>query len=304
MLLLLLSLTQAHATQVSVRTLACPTGNGTVKVYDKVTANTHGGWDSDLASYSTEGQFREYAVSTCPGDLFSLYGKDMATTTLTDEQKLAVEAKLAELRAQSPDPSALQLWDRYLIAAEMYKILGADHRTLYQLYMEASWAARDVAVGEYVGLQGPAAARGTLDQGRVELQRTDLDDRTRKILLHNLARVAHRGGFSAERDDYLDQFEAVGHLDADERKVLDTMRWITGKVEPALQALAVGEIEAFLAQQLDDETEMLRATYLLADIYRRHQRMDEALQGYAIVAISPNAPDELRELSAWFGANL
>ena len=64
MFLMLSSL--ALATQLDIQIEPCPTGKGTARVYTKVSANTHGGWDSDLVSYSTEGQYREYAIATCP----------------------------------------------------------------------------------------------------------------------------------------------------------------------------------------------------------------------------------------------
>ena len=301
MLLVLSSL--ALATQLDMRTEGCPTGNGVARVYSKVSANTHGGWDSDLVSYSTEGQFREYAISTCPDDLFTVYGHDM-DMVLTDEQKTAVEVTLAGLRREIEDPEKLEVWERYIIAGQVYKTLGADHRQLYQLYLEASWTARDKAVGVYKGLEGPIAAWELLEQGDAELKRTDLDAHTRKILLHNLARVAHRGGFANRRDGYLKQFEAVGDLDAEEKKALQTMRWIVTDVEPKLQQLAMAELQAYLATEPSDTVGLMRATYLLADLYRRQGDMGVAVQGYALVAVHPDAPQQLKDLSAWFGSML
>lgn len=302
MFLMLSSL--ALATQLDIQVEPCPTGKGTARVYTKVSANTHGGWDSDLVSYSTEGQYREYAVSTCPEDLFTVYGRDMAKVSPTDAQLSAMGVKLAEIQKAAGDPESLEVWDRYLIAAEMYKILGADHRELYQLYLEASWTARDEAVGVYLGLEGPIQARELLDQAQGELKRTDLSARQRKILLHNLARVAHRGGYAAERDQYLKAFEKVGNLDADEKETLKRFRWIVTEVEPKLQRLAMAELQAYLASEPSDPTELTRATYLLADLYRRNGDFETAVQGYALVAVHPDSPTQLKDLSAWFGSQL
>ena len=72
----LFALGLAAATQISVREVACPLG-GRVKVHERVAANTHGGHDSDLCAYSSQGQFRAFAVSTCPDNLLSLYATDM-----------------------------------------------------------------------------------------------------------------------------------------------------------------------------------------------------------------------------------
>lgn len=302
MFLMLSSL--ALATQLDIHVEPCPTGNGTARIYSKVSANTHGGWDSDLVSYSTEGQFREYAIATCPEDLFTVYGQDMTKISPTDEQLSQIGVKLAEIQKVTGDPDSLETWDRYLIAAEMYKILEADHRMLYQLYLEASWTARDEAVGVYLGLEGPIQARELLDQGAAELQRTDLNPRQRKILLHNLARVAHRGGFAPERDQYLMAFEKVGNLDAEEKATLKRFRWIVTEVEPKLQRLAMAEIQAYLATEPNDPVELTRATYLLADLYRRNGEPEIAVQGFALVMVHPDSPPQLKDLSAWFGSQL
>lgn len=302
MFLMLSSL--ALATQLDIQVESCPTGKGTARVYTKVSANTHGGWDSDLVSYSTEGQFREYAIATCPDDLFTVYGRDMATISPTDEQLSQIGTKLSEIQKAAGDPDELEVWDRYLIAGEMYKILEADHRRLYQLYLEASWTARDEAVGVYIGLQGPIQARELLDQGAAELERTDLSARQRKVLLHNLARVAHRGGFVPERDQYLKAFEQVGTLDAEEAEALKRFRWIVTEVEPKLQRLAMAELQAYMATEPSDPIELTRATYLLADLYRRNGEFEIAVQGYALVAVHPDSPTQLKDLSAWFGSQL
>ncbi|MFT5583096.1 MAG: hypothetical protein ACI9VR_000674 [Cognaticolwellia sp.] len=302
MFLMLSSL--ALATQLDIQIEPCPTGKGTARVYTKVSANTHGGWDSDLVSYSTEGQYRAYAIATCTQDLFTVYGRDMAKLSPTDAQLSQIGAKLDEIQKAAGNPNALEVWDRYLIAGEMYKILEADHRRLYQLYLEASWTARDEAVGVYIGLEGPVQARDLLGQGAVELKRTDLSARQRKVLLHNLARVAHRGGFVPERDAYLQAFEQVGTLDKDEAEALKRFRWIVTEVEPKLQRLAMAELQAYMATEPGDPIELIRATYLLADLYRRNGEFEIAVQGYALVAVHPDSPAQLKDLSAWFGAQL
>lgn len=301
MLLALLPL--ALATQVSYEVLPCPLGGEETKVFYKLAANTHGGWDSDLASYSTEGQWREYALATCPNSLLTLYSDDMGKP-LDPKLAPAIEKKLAELRKQYKlDADNVETWERYLIAGEMYKILGKDHRFLAQLYLDASWVARDEAVGLYMGLEGPIAARTLLDQGELELKKS-LEPRQRKILLHNLARVAHRGGYNADRDRYLSQFEAVGNLDADEKRAIADLKHYGREVEPKLQRLAVTELQAYLATDPADPVELARSTYLLADLARRLGEFQEAARGYALVLTLREAPDELRELSAYLGSSL
>jgi len=293
----------ALATQVIYEAHPCPLGDTQVRVFSKVSANTHGGWDSDLAAYSTKGQWREYALATCPDNLFTLYGADMEVT-LTEDQKGALSKRLTELvAAYSLSSGDVETWERYLIAGEMYKILGKDARFLSQLYLEASWVARDEAVGVYIGLEGPTAARERLDQGATELAAKPLPPAQRKVVLYNLLRVAHRGGFFAERDAYLEAFEAEA-LDAEEREAAERFKRYALDVEPRLQRLAVKQLRAYLGTEPDDAIEVARATYLLADLARRLDETNEAVRGYALVLSMSSAPKELRELSAFLGSSL
>lgn len=301
-MLLLALITSLHATQVGVDRVPCPVGTGSARVFERIASDTHGGWDSDLVSYSTQGQWRSYAISTCPDSLYSVYGKDMDRVP-DSQQAAAMLSRLGELRKELPPADDLEVWDRYYIAGEMYKIMGKDGRFLAQLYLEASWTARDEAVGVYAGLEGPMAARNLLDAGEKELLKS-MPDHQRKILLHNLARVAHRGGFATERDRYLELFEQVGGLDADEARVLRRFRSIVNEVEPRFQRLAVQQLRSWLLTQPDDPTELMRATYLLADLARRLGEEEEAIKGYALVAVSEASPQELRELSAYLGSQM
>ncbi|MCP4809965.1 MAG: DUF2225 domain-containing protein [Proteobacteria bacterium] len=296
----LLALSSVFATQISYTAVECPVGPGSMRVYEKVTSNALGGWDSDLARYSSEGQWREYAVATCAESLYSVYAADVGLE-LTARQVTALEKKLAELRPQLPGVEQITVWDRYLVAAEMYRLLDKDPMFIGTLYLEASWVARDVAVGEYAGLEGPDGARELLDAGAAELDK-DLSPRMRKIVLHNLARVAHRGGFPAERDAFLDAFEAVGDLDADERRVLTEFRHITGEVEPKLQELALRELKK-VEDTKASASDKARAAYLIADLDRRRGRTEQARKAFGAVAQDPNAQPELRELAEWLADN-
>ena len=285
----MLLLSMALATQVTWRTEPCPLDGGPARVFDKVTANIHGGWDSDLATYSSEGQWREYALATCADNLYTVYGRDIGRA-LTPEQAKASRQRLAEIQA-STDPEALQVWDRYLIAGEMYAIQGASPKALFELYMDASWTARDAAVGVYLGLEGPEAARKLLDEGRAELER-DLDPATLKVVLHNLARVAHRGGWPVERDHYLERFEQAGALTDREREVLDTFRH-ANVVEARLQGLALAQADAALKGTLADPQARARMAYLRADLLRRLGRLDEAKEAFDAVQKDPNLQSDL-----------
>lgn len=291
----------ALATQVSFTMGRCPLDGNPTRVYHKVSANTLGGWDSDLVSYSTQGQWREYALSTCTNDLYTVLGVDLETAP---DPAVApqVQAALAELRKRYRTET-ITPWERYRVAAELYRIQGRDPLFLAQLYLEASWTARDAAVGVYQGLNGPLQARALLDAGAAELAKP-LAPRERKIVLHNLARIAHRGGWPDERDRYLDAFEDVGSLDADELAALQRFRRMAHDVEPALQRLAAAELRAWLLTNPSDPEARMRATYLLADLARRLGDTDQAVAGFALVATSSASPAQLRELSAWLGAQM
>lgn len=301
--LLLTLAAPAGATQVSFHDRPCPVDDTDVmRVYEKVSANTHGGFDSDGASYSTRGQFRTYAVATCARTLFSVYGGD-AGMELSAAQVARLQAALVEERGRLADPAEPTVWERYGIAARMYRELGRGPLFLADLYLEAAWTARDEAVGVYVSLRGPQEARQALTMGAQELARGPAPEQ-RRILVYNLARIAHRGGYAAERDRWLDEFAALAPHSEDEARALDRFRRMAQQVEPRLQDLAIAELRRGLADAgLPGESRM-RATYLLADQLRRRGQAEEARGLYDIVLSSEDSPRELREMALFLSREL
>jgi hypothetical protein len=291
----------ALATRVALTSTTCPLDGTAVRVYEKLTTDTHGGWDSDLAKYSSQGQWRAYTLSTCPTDLLTLHGPEF--DAISPGELAQARSALAPWQARYSNPEAIPMWERYEIAADVYRALKRTPNELGHLYLQASWTARDAAVDVYIGLKGPGDARELLDAGVDELAK-DLDPTTRKIVLHNLARVAHRGGFMTERDTHLRAFESVGDLTPRERQVLDNFRRMATEIEPRLQDLAIREFELALDGPRLDEVARLRTTFVLADLHRRRGRTDEAAAGYAFVVASSATPDPIRELAAWLGAYL
>lgn len=290
----------ARATQVSYVTGTCPLGGGPVKVYTQLSADSLGGYDSDTARYSTHGEFREYAVSTCPDNLFSLYGRDM-DHPVDPELVPKLERALKQAVAELSDPNDPPVWERYGIAAKMYEVMGRGPLFLADLYLQASWTARDHAVGVYIGLQGPRKARETLSKGKAELAR-DLSPRQRKLVLYNLARVAERGGFIAERDAYLVRF-AAENLDSEEQAALH--RFEEGiAAEPHYQDLAIAQYRKALAAGHLPHSERLRATYLLADLLRRRGQLREARREFQKVLSSKDLPDDLRAMAQFLAQEL
>ncbi|RME26330.1 MAG: hypothetical protein D6798_06935 [Deltaproteobacteria bacterium] len=305
-LLLILALSvAAHATRIRFHDQPCPLDpDDMVRIYEQVSANTHGGYDSDGATYSTEGQFRTYAVATCTRSLFSLYGGDMSMQ-LDDATRKRLARVLAETRATVlEDPADPKVWERYRIAAAMYEALGRGPLFLADLYLEASWTARDEAVGVYVALRGPADARQALTLGEQELQRTDLTPAQRHTLIYNMARIAERGGFTAERDAWLDRFAALDDLSPAEQAALERFREAAGRIEPALQDRAIDAYRAALADDSLQGEPRLRAAYLLADLLRRRGRLDEAMGWFQVVLSDDRTPRELREMALFLSREL
>lgn len=297
LLLLLAVAGPAEATRVTANPVACPLDGTSSKRFEHLSANTHGGWDSDLCTYSSQGQWREYAITTCPEDLLTLYGEDFARA-YTPEELERLRAVSREVQREVRDPEALEPWERYALAARFYQALGKDEAFIGTLYHTASWLARDRAVGVYVGLEGPVAARELLALGAQELEK-DLTTPARKTLLFNLARVAHRAGENTLRDRYIGMFAARTDLDAAEQEALARFRKMTREVEPRYQDLAIEQYTAWLRKEGIPHDEKVRITYLLADLLRRRDRLREAAALYTLVANDSQALQSTRELAAF-----
>lgn len=286
----------AFAVTLSSNTATCPLGGGSVKIFQKLGEDKTGGYDSDFATYSASGQWRAYAISTCDGNLLSLYGVDMAKA-LPPDRAPAVEAALKKAIATLSDKKDPPVWERYQLAAAAYGALGKDDRFLGDLLLQASWTVRDEIVGYYAGLNGPVVQRQLIEGGMGELKK-DLSVADQKKVLYNLARVAHRGGWTIEQDQFLARFEALG-LDEREQTALQKFRHLARDVEPLLQQLVVDHYSKALATGTLPASEVDRLTYTLADFNRRLGRWDVASATYKKV-LANDPSDELSALSTWF----
>lgn len=294
--LLLLLAPTARATRVSYQDQPCPLDpDDTVRVYERLSSNTQGGYDSDGAIYSSQGQFRTYAVATCARTLFSLYGGDMGIQ-LDEGQRAALREALARARAELADPANPEVWERYALAAVMYETLGRGPLFLADLWIDASWTARDEAVGVFLGLKGPETVREALRLGEAELARAP-DAAARRTLLFNLARIAHRGGYNAERDRWLAAFQQAGPMDEKQAAALARFLRMAHRVEPALQDKAIAELRRGLLDRNLPVEQRMRATYLLADLLRRRDQPAEALGLYKLVLAEDRSPAQLRALA-------
>lgn len=289
--------TLSFAARVGLTTASCPLDGAAVSVYERLSTNTHGGWDSDLASYDSESQWRAFALAACPNDGLILPGADFGRP-VSAAQRAALEAALkAQRAAKAPSATA---WERYARAAESRRAMGDDGLTVAQLYLEGSWTARDEAVGVYLGLEGPVEAEQILAYGDAELLKPE-GQKLARTLLYNLARVAHRGGFMNARDGYLSRYEALPELTSAEREKSKRLRALATGPEVAMQRLALVELARFLKDTSAPAERRARARYLQADLRRRLGEEDAAIQGFAQVALDEDAPEQLRELAAFLG---
>jgi tetratricopeptide (TPR) repeat protein len=302
-MLLSLLLRAALATGVTHTEVPCPLDGTPVRQFRKVSGNTSGGYDSDLARYSTRGQFRTHAISTCPVDFLSLYGTDL-NMDIPAPQQAQVLAVIQHARNQLTAPDDPEVWERYGIAAAVYRVLGHHPMALAQLYLEASWTARDVAVGVYIGgLDGPKAAAAILNAGAVELNK-ELTVPNRKTVLHNLARVAHRAGLSAQRDTFLRAYQDAGPMDDAEKRAIERFEQMAKQVEPTQQRLAITEFKAALNSDNITPKDVAKAHYLIADLSRRLGKLKEALSHYRQVLTVDEADPHLTEMARFFVAKL
>jgi hypothetical protein len=297
-----LGASSAFATQIAIQTTTCPLDGASVKVFRQLSTNTHGGYDSDLCAYASNGQWRSYAVTTCEKDLFSLLSPDF--DVVRDEATTAKLLKEAQaIRSENIDIDALKPWERQALATRFYRAMGKDDATLGELTLTSAWLARDEAVGVYEGLDGPVQAIALLDAGDGELERS-LTVAQRKSVLYNLARIAHRAGENARRRAYLEAFERLTPLDDAERAALSRMRKMTTEIEPFYQDQAIALFRSWLNENNLPVSKVMRISYVLADSLRRRDRFREAFLLYAAVAGDEGAPQQLRELSIFLADHI
>lgn len=278
----------ALATRVEADMVPCPIGEDPTRVYSMVTKDSFGGWDSDGARYSLRGQWRSFAVATCPTNYLSLTSGDMRKP-LTEPEKEALTPLLAELAAEVTDPEKLEVWDRWLIAARGYEALKREPWFLANVYLQAAWTVRDAAVGTYAeGLHGPSHVRAYLVAGETELARTDITSEQRRVLQFNLVRMAHRGGFTKERNALLKALRAQDLNPAETQALAALER--AAILEPQILEKAAAHFMVVADDATRTDEQRLHARYLLADIARRSGKLDDA--AVAFEAIQRQAKDD------------
>jgi len=293
--LALFAASPAHATQVVWRSGPCPIGNDTVRVFSKVSENKLGGWDADSAAYSANGQWRTHKVATCADSLFSLVGSDMPE--LQPDPALAgrLSRALTQAVRELSDPENPEVWERYRIAARMYAEMDRTPFFMGELWLEASWTIRDSGVGYYEGLNGPETTRSLLDAGAIELTK-GLSVEQEKAVRFNLARVAHRGGYAAERDAHLERYKSIAPMSSREAEAI-------GKLERAVTLEPFYQTEALRYFRLAQEdpkltdAERARSAYLVGELQRRLGAPAAAADALSAVVQNPDLDPVLTEMA-------
>lgn len=275
----------AEAAQVTWRSGPCPIGKDTVRVFSKISGNTLGGWDADTATYSANGQWRTHKVATCGENLFSMFSDELPSFQPSADLAQRLNLALDAARREVADPANPQVWERYRIAARMYAEIGRTSLFMGDLWLEASWTVRDSGVGYYEGLQGPETTRGLLDRGAIELAK-GLEPAQEKSVRFNLARVAHRGGYAAERDAHLAAFKAAGTMSPREDQAVTTLE-AAARLEAFYQKEAIGHFRAAMADTTLTPVEIARSVYLVGELSRRLGDLDGARKHLTAAVADP-----------------
>ena len=287
--MLLLFISQSFALGLNTQVISCPIGTDQVKLFTKESGNSLGGWDPDLAIYDSDGQYRSYAIATCQNNLFSLYAEDMQNP-LSPDQITTLEAFLPEIQKQYPNPDDLNIWDRYDIAVLCYEKLQTNRKVIAELYMNAAWTVRDQIVGLHQ-LNGPEEMWLLLSQAPQELEK-DLSERQRKLVLYNLARVAHRFGAYTLRDSYLQMFLDLKTLTAEERAAIASFSKAT-----VLEAQYLTKAQSILLS-IEEPTE--RELLWNAEIHRRQGDTQKSKQLYQKLHAKQSQDPYIQKSSEFF----
>ena len=146
-----------------------------------------------------------------PASLYSFPSEGGPSNQLQNpEYRQKLQALLENAKARLGENP--ETWEKYEIAIRILSLEQTEPLRLARLYLQAAWTARDRAVDVYKGLEGPIKAWGTPSRRKRGTQKPDLSPATQRILHYNLARIAHRSGFSEIRDTHLTAFESIGTL--------------------------------------------------------------------------------------------
>ncbi len=255
-----------------------------------IASNALGGYDSDGCTYARGEQSRTSGVATSPTSLYSARAESFERD-LTDEQTQSLLVLLSGVGADVDDAKDLSPAARYSLAAAVAEHLGDPAFDVAELYLIGGWTVRDSIVGFLPGVRGAGDAWNKLQEVQaLAAQVTDPHPRTRALF--DLARLAHRGGFPHERDDFLqklDSFPDAG-IGAQEKRT-EFRRRVTH--ERALLNQARANYRRGLEAREGDASDRAVARLMVADISRRLGEMDVARDEAEAVRMDTAAPPEV-----------
>lgn len=278
------------ATGLHSEEVSCPIGTDVAKQFFVLSSNEYGGFDSDGATYSSGMQFRNYEIATCSQNLYTALGTDMKKTWSSEEAK-EILAVIEKSRLSFQNQKLPETWERYELAIEIYRWEGRSSPFLIELYQKATWSIRDEAVGIHEGLAGPTVADQVLELGSKELEK-ELSSEQRKMVLFNLARVAHRNARFEQRTQFISEFMALPDLTSAELNTGARFKELTEVIEPKYLEKTKIEIEKHL-QENPTDGQML---YILGDIYRRLGDMDSCTKYFNAANLTNDLQDEQRQI--------
>lgn len=251
--------------------------------------NGMGGWDSDGCSYAQGPQPRGLAIATSPTTLYSAPWEQFRRE-LSDAQKEELLRRLSAIGSDVEDARKLSPAERFELAALVAEYLGDSPYAIGDLFLAGAWTVRDTVVGFLPGLQGA----GNTWQELVELMPVAAavaDPRYKSIALFDMARIAHRGGFPVERDDFLAVLDTLNDAPPDAAgKRLEFL----GRVarEDQLLGRAREAYRKALAQGLGTGADRARYRFLVGDLSRRLGDFDEARTQLEAVSLDQQADAE------------
>jgi hypothetical protein len=251
--------------------------------------NGLGGYDSDGCSYGKGLQPRAFAIATSPTTLFSAPIGDFPRV-LSEAQRQQIGTAL--LAFGDPQQVARKsAAEGYEIAAAVARVLGKGHFRTGELYLSGAWTVRDTIVGFLPGLRGAGDTwRKMLDvSGRAQEQSSD---RAKTRAMFDLARICQRGGFSAERETFLELLSTFSDAGLGAVEKREEFRRRVAHEQRLLQ-LAKGEFQAGLAAGEGTAEDQSYYLYLVGDIERRAGNFEAAEVALLRVEASKDAAAEV-----------
>lgn len=269
----------------------CPVDGTGFEALRPLSSNALGGTDSDYCQYAKGGQAREHSVAVCPSCYYTARLEEF-DRPLSDDQRAKLLAMLGTATEGFPPPDQLEPWDRYQLAVLCAGVLDEPAFERGELLLTAAWTVRDRIVGFLPGIDGPLHARMRLDELDQEWRAIpDLLTQQRGLFL--LTQLAHRGGFRARRDAYLDRLDELQPVPGELEELRTHIRGLI-PIEDRFLGKAVQHFEAGIKADEGTPEDKLRYRYLIVDLKRRLGENEGLRTELNLLLTDSLLPEELR----------